>query len=405
MTCDPYSGPASRPEVDPQPPAGPGTSGSPSRPDFAAFGRIGGLTAHARLGAALSAPARQAFRASFEAKVDPEMRLDPAERSWRAGQLLRAHMLQLSQRSVAARRRSRRPLSGSPRPSVSALPPAPARNRSFNFAADRRTPIAAEVAITSEVARRTLAGEPLGELAAELLERDITTPSGRPWTAESLRQLLLSPRTAGLVRRDARVEVAPWPAILPPDVVQALRQRLTSAAFSDHYPFSGLLTCGRCGAALVGRPRDDGARRYVCARVADRERGCGKTFILAEPLEEHLAELVVSRLSRDGGPALAELLDPAVLAETTDPALAIRVLGAFAHRLLSLSEAEACLGPGSSLRAEITALWGSAPVAVLRRVIERLGVRVVINPGQRGSHQFDPSRIRLSGTRGGANGA
>jgi len=52
-----------------------------------------------------TAPARQGLRARFEREVDPHGVLDPAERSRRADQLMRAHMLRLARRSAQSRRR------------------------------------------------------------------------------------------------------------------------------------------------------------------------------------------------------------------------------------------------------------------------------------------------------------
>ena len=48
-------------------------------------------------------------------------------------------------------------------------------------------------------------------------------------------------------------------------------------------------------ATLVSRPRDDGQRRYVCAR-GPGFAGCGKTYVLAEPLEEFVTEAVLIAL-------------------------------------------------------------------------------------------------------------
>jgi hypothetical protein len=81
-----------------------------SRNERAAWGRIGGLTAQARHGGhAMTAPARRGFLGRFLAEVDPEGRLDPAERTLRAEAARRAHMLRLaalSARSRAGRRPS-----------------------------------------------------------------------------------------------------------------------------------------------------------------------------------------------------------------------------------------------------------------------------------------------------------
>ena len=70
----------------------------------AAWGRIGGLTTSARLGGvAMTAPARRGFWRRFEREVDPDGRLNPAERSKRANQLMRAHMLRLAKSSAEVR--------------------------------------------------------------------------------------------------------------------------------------------------------------------------------------------------------------------------------------------------------------------------------------------------------------
>jgi hypothetical protein len=74
----------------------------------AAWGRVGGLTTESRYGGhAMTAAARRGFLGRFLAEVDPECRLDPAERTRRAEAARRAHMLRLaaaSARSRAARR-------------------------------------------------------------------------------------------------------------------------------------------------------------------------------------------------------------------------------------------------------------------------------------------------------------
>jgi hypothetical protein len=74
----------------------------------AAWGRIGGLTTESRYGGhAMTAPARRGFLGRFLVEVDPECRLDLAERTRRAEAARRAHMLRLaaaSARSRAAKR-------------------------------------------------------------------------------------------------------------------------------------------------------------------------------------------------------------------------------------------------------------------------------------------------------------
>jgi len=46
---------------------------------------------------------------------------------------------------------------------------------------------------------------------------------------------------------------------------------------------------------LVARPRQDGTRRYVCATGSGSD-GCGKTTVIADPVEHFIAQAVLHRL-------------------------------------------------------------------------------------------------------------
>ena len=51
-----------------------------------------------------SQPGRDAFRQSFEDKVDPDRKLDPAERAKRAESAYKAHFARMAFKSMKARR-------------------------------------------------------------------------------------------------------------------------------------------------------------------------------------------------------------------------------------------------------------------------------------------------------------
>lgn len=53
------------------------------------------------------APARKGLQARFEREADPDGKLSPADRARAADRLLRAHMLRLSIKAKAARRKAR----------------------------------------------------------------------------------------------------------------------------------------------------------------------------------------------------------------------------------------------------------------------------------------------------------
>jgi hypothetical protein len=70
------------------------------------WGRIGGLTAWSRNEPeTMVGPAHRGFRRRFERLVDPDNRLEPAERELRAERARRAHMLTLAAKSAAVRKK------------------------------------------------------------------------------------------------------------------------------------------------------------------------------------------------------------------------------------------------------------------------------------------------------------
>lgn len=73
-----------------------------------ALPETGGLTTRARhSGDEMTRAARAGFQAKFEQAVDPGGRLRAADRTVRARSAMRAHMLQLAERSAAVRARRR----------------------------------------------------------------------------------------------------------------------------------------------------------------------------------------------------------------------------------------------------------------------------------------------------------
>jgi hypothetical protein len=113
--------------------------------------------------------------------------------------------------------------------------------------------------------------------------------------------MLMSPRISGQ-REHLREIVAKgvWPAIITPRQTQQLQAKLRDPArrtnrASRRYLLTQLLRCSHCKAMLVARPRADGKRRYVCAS-GPGFGGCGKTTVIADPVEQFIAQAVLHRL-------------------------------------------------------------------------------------------------------------
>src|SRR5206468_8223768 len=100
--------------------------------------------------------------------------------------------------------------------------------------------------------------------------------------------------------RNEIVAKAEWPGIVTPRQTQQLQAKLgdpdrrTNRA-SRRYLLTRLLRCSHCKGNLVARPRDDASRRYVCAS-GPGFGGCGKTTVIADPVERFIAEAVLHRL-------------------------------------------------------------------------------------------------------------
>ena len=113
--------------------------------------------------------------------------------------------------------------------------------------------VPSEAAVIRETADRLLAGDSLRSICAGLNARGSLSPKGKPWSATTLRQVMLRDRNAGLRRHRGRVVgQANWLPILDAgthDRVLALLtdpgRRSQKGATRKHL-LSGIARCGLC---------------------------------------------------------------------------------------------------------------------------------------------------------------
>src|SRR6266511_5647611 len=89
--------------------------------------------------------------------------------------------------------------------------------------------IAYEIEVIADCSHRLLQGVSL-RLAAELRDGEVPTVTGAPWTAETLRDILLRPRNAGFMIHKSQIldgVAAPWEPIVSPEVYAAVHDLLT----------------------------------------------------------------------------------------------------------------------------------------------------------------------------------
>jgi site-specific DNA recombinase len=300
--------------------------------------------------------------------------------------------------------------------------------RAYGYEPGHRKVVPAEAAIVKEAARRILAGEPLRSVTRDLNERRVPTVTGKSWNSTVLRRMLTSGRISG--QREHLGEIVAkgdWPAIVTPAQTARLRTILLDPDRRTNrtprrYPLTGIVYCGRCDARLVARPRDDGERRYFCAKGPGYS-GCGGTAILAEPLERFISEAVLHRLdtpklqravvralsAEDEADVVHEDLERAdgeleelarlhgqgkisvrewMAARTpieTRRAAAARQMG----RLSGAAALDGFVNSPGALRAQ----WAQLDPARQRAIISSVLPRIVIHPAVRGRNWFDPDRV------------
>jgi DNA invertase Pin-like site-specific DNA recombinase len=299
--------------------------------------------------------------------------------------------------------------------------------RPFGFESDQHTIRPVEAAIIRECATRFLAGVPLRALCTDLNARGVATVMGRTWSPQTLRSLLKSGRISG--QRDHHGEIvakASWEAIIAPVETQRIRAKLNDPnrrtnRTARRYLLTRLLRCGHCGVKLYARPRDDGSRRYVCAS-GPGFGGCGKTTVMADPLEAFIVDAVLHRLD---SPELAASIngtpdDPEGAALQADIEVAAAQLAELAQlwaeqvigrqewltarapierretvakkRLAVLNRTTALaplVGNAGSLREH----WAELTLTRQEQIVAAVLEHVVVGPARRGYNRFDPARL------------
>jgi DNA invertase Pin-like site-specific DNA recombinase len=277
----------------------------------------------------------------------------------------------------------------------------------------------------------------LAAITRELRGRGILTVTGKEWTSQKLRQVLLKPAISGQAahtvevrdeatgqhRKITTLKPAPWPAILDPDLWAALVDKLTDPARrvspgnEPRWLLSGIATCGACGSPVRVAGHDgNGGAGYAC-------QSCWKVRRNARYLDAAIEALVIDRLSRDD---VKNLLRPPVrqgIDTTRLKAEAARLRQRKARQMhlhsagqiddddlvtgmadirdrLDVVQAQlaACAEPDplAEFRGDepAEAVWRSLPLARKRAIVRDL-MTVTLKPTARRGPGFDPKSVEV----------
>jgi site-specific DNA recombinase len=158
-----------------------------------------------------------------------------------------------------------------------------------------------EAAALHQAAEDVIAGRSHTAIAIAWNKQGLTTTTGKPFTPQKVRELLLSPKTAALRYVDGKPVKAAWPGIITQEQHEELRailglrrrERTSKGPTTARiYLLGGFVFCGRCNHRLTAK-RAGNRRRYACMT---RLGGCGGLLRVAEPLEAHVVLELLQQL-------------------------------------------------------------------------------------------------------------
>jgi DNA invertase Pin-like site-specific DNA recombinase len=188
--------------------------------------------------------------------------------------------------------------------------------RAFGFEKDGVTRRPREAAIIRRAARAILRGRSVGSVAAGLRAQGALTTAGKPMSHNTLRRILVSPRTAGLMPDGE--QLAAWEPVLGRDTWETVRAVLLAnqanprAGRGALHLLSGLAVCDPCGHVLYAGHNGSkpGVVAYRCPRP-----GCGQVTRNAALLDEYVIGAVTIALNDPAYLAAAIPADEGAAAE------------------------------------------------------------------------------------------
>jgi site-specific DNA recombinase len=301
--------------------------------------------------------------------------------------------------------------------------------RAYGYAKDGTTIVEDEAAVIREAVRRVRKGEAMHSIVTDWNRRKVAATNGGQWVVTVLRQMLVSPRIAGLrTHRGEAIGEASWPGIISEEDHAVVRAVLDGNGGSGHrrpraasYLCSGLLVCGRCGETLHSAFRSDGTgdRRYMCHKAPGRD-ACGSMSVAANSVEKLIGDAIMYRLK---SPIVARALrakpgkrsplssvhklegQVVQLGLDHDAGLISRAewlarRGPLVEKITTAyreAEVDTEAGPLARFRgANVRDLWAALDVDQQRAVVSALVEKITVQPATKRGRVFDTDRIDIA---------
>lgn len=299
--------------------------------------------------------------------------------------------------------------------------------RSFGFEPDGTTRRESECEILADAADRLLAGQSQAAVA-RWMDTVSTTTQGNSWSPKALRNLLMSPRVAGLVEHEGQLYKAVWEPLIDVDTWEAVKALYAASSKEHPYPgherkylLSGWAECPsghKVRVKPVGGRNRKNARLYWCAtrgcptrigrNVAHLDRYVEGRVLRRLNDEEFIASVFASaeqpgigaeivKLERRKAIAREQLENLADQPETVDASSLARMLASFDRKIDQLRASQAA-STRQRLIARMAGVtreqWDATPLDVRSATVAAL-YRVLILPTTLRGPGFDPASVKL----------
>ncbi|MGW7818605.1 recombinase family protein [Streptomyces puniciscabiei] len=316
-----------------------------------------------------------------------------------------------------------------------------APRRPFGWNADRVTLHPGESEVVRHGVQSLLAGETLTAVTQGFVASGYPSSLGNPWQRQTVKQLLRNPRLCGyrklngvlVCSADGEPIVGRWEPIVSPEEWLGVTKLLDGqrhpggwhrlgAARHGHvqYLLTGLVRCGRplaldgqrCGAAMHGH-QTNASYVYRCRSALDG--GCGRLSRQGKAVDDLITEYALTKLEEKGARSApisvswpgahdlavamqrkAFLQERWYAGEISDPVYFCRLTQEEAEIKRLVNEQRAWSvrhrsDEGES--ADVRAHWAGLSMDAKHQILRGLLDSVIILPGIKGSHHFDPTLV------------
>ncbi|MGW2646664.1 recombinase family protein [Streptomyces sp. NPDC001393] len=313
--------------------------------------------------------------------------------------------------------------------------------RPFGWNADRVTLHPGESKVVRHGVQSLLAGKTLTAVTQDFVASGYPSSLGNPWQRQTVKQLLRNPRLCGyrklngvlVCTADGEPVVGRWEPIVSPEEWLAVTKmldgqrhpggwhRLGAAPQGNvQYLLTGLVRCGRplaldgqrCGAAMHGH-QTNASYAYRCRSALDG--GCGRLSRQGKAVDDLITEYALTKLEEKGARSApitvpwpgahdlavamqrkAFLQERWYAGEISDPVYFCRLTQEEAEVKQLVTEQRAWSvrhrsDEGES--ADVRAHWAGLSMDAKHQILRGLLDSVIILPGVKGSHHFDPTLV------------